>query len=160
MVLWNNDIFNRLLFLPWTQNIKANGDITTLYQEQRPQDINSPIPGKIVKWYVKEGDFVKKGDTILQISEVKEDYLDPNLVGRTQEQVEAKKGAINYYEEKVVTTGSQISALKQARDLKIEQLNNKIAQLQNKLTAESAELSAAENNLRLSKTNIFVSKNV
>jgi len=137
------------LFLPWTQNIKANGDITTLYQEQRPQDINSPIPGKIVKWYVKEGDFVKKGDTILQISEVKEDYLDPNLVGRTQEQVEAKKGAINYYEEKVVTTGSQISALNQARDLKIEQLNNKIAQLQNKLTAESAELSAAENEFAL-----------
>ena len=61
--------------------------------EQRPQDINSPIPGKIVKWYVRS-DFVKKGDTILQISEVKEDYLDPNLVGRTQEQVEAKKGAL------------------------------------------------------------------
>ena len=110
-----------------------------MYQEQRPQDINSPIPGKIVKWYVKEGDFVKKGDTILQISEVKEDYLDPNLVGRTQEQVEAKKGAINYYEEKVVTTGSQISALKQARDLKIEQLNNKIAQLQNNLSRRTCK---------------------
>jgi multidrug resistance efflux pump len=50
-------------FLPWTQNIKARGTITSLYQDQRPQEINSPIPGKIVKWWVKEGDFVKKGDT-------------------------------------------------------------------------------------------------
>ncbi len=140
-----------ILFLPWTQNIKANGGITTLYQEQRPQEINSPIPGKIVKWFVKEGDFVKKGDTILQISEIKDDYLDPNLVDRTQQQVEAKKGAINYYEEKVVTTGSQISALNQARDLKIEQLKNKTAQLQNKLNAESAELSAAENEFSLAE---------
>nr|HPI00112.1 biotin/lipoyl-binding protein [Chitinophagaceae bacterium] len=63
-----------ILFLPWTQNIKAKGTITSLYQEQRPQNINSPIPGKIVRWYVKEGDVVKKGDTILQISEIKEDY--------------------------------------------------------------------------------------
>jgi len=138
-----------ILFLPWTQNIKSTGDITTLYQEQRPQEINSPIPGKIVKWYVKEGDFVKKGDTILQIAEIKEEYLDPQLVGRTQQQVDAKKGAINYYQEKIATTGSQISALIQARDYKIEQLDNKMAQLQNKLNAERAELSAAENELIL-----------
>lgn len=90
-----------ILFLPWTQNIKTKGSITTLFQEQRPQEINSPIPGKIAKWYVKEGDFVKKGDTILQISEIKDDYLDPNLVGRTKEQVISKKGAINYYQEKL-----------------------------------------------------------
>ena len=100
-----------ILFLPWTQNIKAKGSITTLYQEQRPQDINSPIPGKIMKWWVKEGDFVKKGDTILQISEIKEDYLDPNLVGRTQQQVDAKKGTITYYQSKITTVGSQIEAL-------------------------------------------------
>ena len=48
------------LFLPWTQNIKVKGTVTTLYQDQRPQQLNSPIPGKIMKWYVKNGDFVKK----------------------------------------------------------------------------------------------------
>ncbi len=140
-----------ILFLPWTQNIKAKGAITTLYQEQRPQDINSPIPGKIMKWWVKEGDFVKKGDTILQISEIKEDYLDPNLVGRTQQQVDAKKGTITYYQSKIATVGSQIDALNSAKRLKIEQLNNKLRQLDNKLTGERAELSAVNNELVLAK---------
>ncbi|MCC6186545.1 MAG: HlyD family efflux transporter periplasmic adaptor subunit [Chitinophagaceae bacterium] len=140
-----------LAFLPWTQNIKAKGDITTLYQDQRPQEINSPIPGKIMKWWVKEGDFVKKGDTILQISEIKEDYLDPNLVGRTQEQVAAKKGAIGYYQQKVGTAATQITALRKAKGLKIEQLNNKIGQLNNKLTGEQAELKAIENAYELAK---------
>lgn len=140
-----------ILFLPWTQNIKATGDITTLYQEQRPQQINSPIPGKIVKWYVKEGDFVQKGDTILEISEIKEEYLDPNLVGRTQQQLDAKKGSIKYYEEKIVTTGTQIAALIQAKDLKMQQLDNKLMQLENKLKAEKAELSASENEYHLAK---------
>lgn len=49
-----------VLFLPWTQNIKVRGNVSTLYQDQRPQQLNSPIPGKIIKWYVKNGDYVKK----------------------------------------------------------------------------------------------------
>jgi multidrug efflux pump subunit AcrA (membrane-fusion protein) len=139
------------MFLPWTQNIKAKGTITTLSQQQRPQNLNSPIPGKIVKWWVKEGDFVKKGDTILQLSEIKEDYLDPNLVNRTKEQVDAKKGTIKYYQNKVTTTGSQMTALENARIFKIEQLNNKQQQLNNKLTGERASLNAVNNEYNLAK---------
>ncbi len=134
-----------ILLLPWTQNIKSKGTITTLKQEQRPQNINSPIAGKITKWWVKEGDFVKKGDTVLQISEIKEGYLDPNLVGRTKEQVDAKKGTITYYEGKIATTRTQINALNNAKVLKIAQLTNKLSQLDNKLAGEKAEQSAVNN---------------
>lgn len=138
-----------MLFLPWTQNIKVQGNVSTLYQEQRPQQLNSPIPGRIIKWYVKNGDYVKKGDTLLQLSEVKEDYLDPLLVKRTEQQVEAKKGVRDYYEAKVGTTNSQLQALNSARDLKLSQLKVKISQLNNKLAGEEAELEAAKNELRM-----------
>ena len=138
-----------MLFLPWTQNIKVQGNVSTLYQEQRPQQLNSPIPGKIIKWYVKNGDYVKKGDTLLQLSEVKEDYLDPLLVKRTEQQVDAKKGLQKYYEAKVGTTNSQLQALNSARDLKLSQLKVKISQLNNKLAGEEAELEAAKNELRM-----------
>ena len=66
-----------IMFLPWTQNINSRGNVTTLTPDQRPQTINSIIAGKIEKWYVKEGDFVKRGDTILYISEIKNEYFDP-----------------------------------------------------------------------------------
>ncbi len=140
-----------VLFLPWTQNIKVMGNVTSLYQEQRPQQLNSPIPGKIIRWYVKNGDYVKKGDTILQLSEVKDDYFDPLLVQRTEQQVEAKKGVRDYYEAKVGTTNNQLQALATAKDLKLNQLQIKISQLKNKLTGEEAELAAAINELRLSE---------
>nr|WP_314495119.1 HlyD family efflux transporter periplasmic adaptor subunit [uncultured Chryseobacterium sp.] len=140
-----------VLFLPWTQNIHVKGNVSTLYQEQRPQQLNSPIPGRIIKWNVKNGDFVKKGDTLLQLSEVKDDYLDPLLVQRTEQQVDAKKGVRDYYEAKVGTVNSQFQALNTARDLKLNQLTIKISQLNNKLTGEEAELSAAENELKLSE---------
>lgn len=133
------------LFLPWTQNVRARGSVTTLRQEQRPQELNSIIPGKIIKWYVKEGDFVNTGDTILQIGEVKEDYFDPNLIGRTGQQLDAKQLSVDYYKNKVAATQNQIGAIENSRTLKQSQLQNKILQLQIKLQSDSAELSAAAN---------------
>lgn len=138
-----------VLFLPWTQNIKVIGNVSTLYQEQRPQQLNSPIPGRIIKWHVKNGDYVKKGDTLLQLSEVKEDYLDPLLVKRTEQQVDAKKGLQKYYEAKVGSTNDQMQALNSGRELKLSQLKVKISQLNNKMAAEEAELAAANNELRM-----------
>jgi multidrug efflux pump subunit AcrA (membrane-fusion protein) len=139
------------LFIPWTQNIKVKGNVTSLYQSQRPQQLNSPIPGRIIKWNVKNGDYVKKGDTLLQLSEIKDDYLDPLLVQRTQEQVDAKKGVRDYYEAKVGTAKNQLEALNASRDLKLNQVKIKIIQLNSKLIGEQAELEAAKNELKLSE---------
>src|SRR5699024_2987021 len=138
-----------VLFLPWTQNIQVSGSVSTLYQDQRPQQLNSPIPGRIIKWHVKNGDFVKKGDTILQLSEVKDDYLDPELLRRTQEQVAAKKGVCEYYRAKVGTIEAQLEAINASRDLKLAQLKIKLSQLNSKIVAEEAELAALANEMKL-----------
>jgi multidrug efflux pump subunit AcrA (membrane-fusion protein) len=37
-------------------NIRARGTVTALRQEDRPQQINTIIGGRVEKWYVKEGD--------------------------------------------------------------------------------------------------------
>lgn len=137
--------FILFLFLPWTQNIQSNGLVTTRMQENRPQDIQTQIAGRIAKWYVKEGDIVRKGDTILFLSEVKDDYLDPLLVERTREQATAKRNSIDYYKGKAVSTQMQIQAIEKGKDLKIQQLKNYLNQLQSKLKAEQAELIAANN---------------
>jgi multidrug efflux pump subunit AcrA (membrane-fusion protein) len=140
-----------ILFLPWTQNIRSKGQITSLYQEQKPQKIYSPIAGKINRWWVKEGDFVQQGDTLAKISEIKAEYLDPKLILRTQEQVNAKKGTVTYYEQKVQATEDQIINLRTSKALKQDQLTNKITQLQQKLTGEKSELEAASNEYNLVK---------
>ena len=139
------------LFLPWTQNIRAKGQITSLYQEQKPQKIYSPIAGKISRWWVKEGDFVEQGDTLAKISEIKAEYLDPKLITRTQEQLDAKKGTVSFYEQKVKSTEDQIANLRSSKALKQDQLTNKITTLQQKLTGEKAELEAASNEYNLVK---------
>ncbi|MBT8254791.1 MAG: HlyD family efflux transporter periplasmic adaptor subunit [Flavobacteriaceae bacterium] len=133
-----------VLFLPWTQNISGKGMVTTLKPDQRPQSIQSPIPGRIENWFVKEGDLVQKGDTILKISEVKSDYFDPNLVSRTGEQIQAKTQSVGSYQEKVLALDRQIVAMQKERSLKLQQAENKLVQAKLKVKSDSIDLVAAE----------------
>ncbi len=137
-------LFLVICFLPWTQNVQSNGYVTTLYPDQRPQTINSIIAGKLEKWYVKEGDFVKKGDTILFISEVKSDYFDPQLIDRTSEQVDFKEKSIQSYGSKLNAMNQQLGAFKKIRDLKIQQAKNKLKQSKLKVKADSVDFISAE----------------
>jgi multidrug resistance efflux pump len=113
--------------------------------EQRPQEMNTIIPGRVVKWYVKEGDYVQPGDTIIQLAEIKDEYLDPNLINRTQEQLSAKQMTIDYYKNKVSVTQTQIGALNSGMELKLNQLDNKLKQLTLKVQSDSMEAIAANN---------------
>ncbi|TKD65385.1 HlyD family secretion protein [Flavobacterium sp. ASW18X] len=140
-----------ILFLPWTQNVSGKGALTTLTPEQRPQTIQSPIPGRIEKWYVREGDFVNKGDTILHISEVKNEYFDPQLVERTGQQLKAKEMAVTSYQGKVKALQTQIGALSNERRLKLQQAQNKLQQSRLKVVSDSIDLEAAKTNLTIAE---------
>lgn len=140
-----------LLFLPWTQNIRSNAKVTALRPNQRPQTIHSIIPGRIEKWYVQEGQFVKQGDTILFISETKEEYLDPNLVANTEQQLKSKEFAVKSYMEKIKANDNQIDAMIRSKKLKYEQAENKLIQVKLKLQSDSIEVSAAKLNYKVAK---------
>lgn len=136
-------------FLPWTQNIKSRGKVTTLRQEQRQQGIYSAITGKVVQWYIKEGDMVNEGDTIARLQEVKVEYLDPSLIERTRQQIVSKELANRSYLDKANTATEQTSAMTEGLRLKIAQLQNKIAQTKAKIQADSMEMLAARNDFAI-----------
>ncbi|WP_299115384.1 biotin/lipoyl-binding protein [uncultured Winogradskyella sp.] len=140
-----------ILFLPWTQNITGRGNVTTLTPDQRPQTIQSPIPGRIEQWFVREGDFVAKGDTIMKISEIKSEYFDPNLVERTAQQRDAKAQSVGSYEEKVRALDRQIAALVNERGLKLEQARNKLLQSKLKVQSDSIDFEAAKTNKQIAQ---------
>jgi adhesin transport system membrane fusion protein len=137
-------LFIVLLFLPWTQNIQAKGTVTALRPDERPQTIQNTISGKIEKWYVAEGDFVTKGDTIMFLSEIKTEYFDPNLIARVKEQVDAKASGINAYEDKMKALDNQIHQLNDLQRLKISTVDNKVKQSRLKVSTDSAAWKAAE----------------
>lgn len=132
------------LFLPWTQNIRVKGKLTTLYPEQRPQTVQNIIPGRIAKWYVREGQLVQAGDTIIQITEVKDEYFDPALIERTQTQIDARKAAAENNREKAEALADQIVALENNLRNKVDQAINKFEQSRLKFVSDSVDLEAAK----------------
>ncbi|MFT7352556.1 MAG: multidrug resistance efflux pump [Flavobacterium sp.] len=140
-----------LFFLPWTQNISGVGAVTAISPEQRPQTIQTAIAGRIEKWYVQEGDYVKKGDTILFLSEIKEEYLDPNLLQNTKNQVNAKRMSEQSYGGKVTSLTAQIGAIEKERKLKLQQAQNKIRQATLKIKSDSIDLEAVKTQLRIAQ---------
>lgn len=149
LIAWFFGIALVFMFLPWTQNIRAYGSLTTLKPNQRPQTLHSVIDGRIEKWYVQEGESVEKGDTILFISEIRDQFFDPDLLNRTQTQLKAKEASVKFYEEKVEAQKEQIQALEQTVELKFEQAQNKYKQAALKVKSDSIKLEAANTNFQI-----------
>jgi adhesin transport system membrane fusion protein len=148
---WSFFLLFVLLLLPWTQNIRSYGSVTTLKPNQRPQSLNSVIAGQVKKWYVQEGDFVRKGDTILQITEVKDAYFDENLLQRTEDQLKFKKESIEAYNDKIKTQEDAMGILRDQRDLKISQLRVKLQQAKLYVENNKIALEAAKTNYQTAK---------
>ena len=70
--------------IPWQQFALGNGKVIAFSPTERLHTINSPISGRIKKWYVDEGAKVKPGDSIVDISD-----NDPELLARLELEKEA-----------------------------------------------------------------------
>lgn len=140
-----------LMFLPWTQNIRARGTLTTLDPQDREQNIHTILSGRVEKWYVNEGDMVKKGDTIVHISEMKSDYLDPNLIEKSLNQANAKKATVGTYNDKADALSDQLKALERNRLLKLEQTRNYLLQAEFKVTSDSIDFVTEKINLEIAQ---------
>ncbi|WP_316738909.1 HlyD family secretion protein [Pedobacter aquatilis] len=133
-----------LLFVPYRQTIPGRGSVTALRPEDRPQTVQNQIGGRIEHWAVREGQEVKKGDTILVISETSQSYFDPELPVRLNEQLDAKRGSETAAVQKIDATKAQMSAMTNGLHLQIKAAENKVRQAKNYVSIDSAELLAVQ----------------
>ncbi|MBD2751670.1 HlyD family secretion protein [Spirosoma validum] len=138
-----------ILFLPWRQNISGLGSVTALTPQDRPQTLQNAIAGRIERWSVREGQFVKKGDTLLVISEIKDEYFDPNLPQRLNEQLDAKQGTRLATDAKIQALDSQMQALGAGVKVDLAEARNRVRQEQLRVRIDSADLVAIRRNYQI-----------
>ena len=137
-----------LIYVPWVQTTMGSGVVTTLNPNQRKQDINALVPGRIEEWYVRDGSTVKKGDPIVRIADI-----DPNLIERLQAermqlslQLEAAKSALATARIDERRTRELFEAgLAARRDF--EQAQIRIAEREGQVAAAQAALNRADVNI-------------
>ncbi len=137
-------LFIAVLFLPWQQNIHGRGSVTALSPGNRPQTVETTIAGRIQRWVIQEGQFVRKGDTIVVISEVKEKYFDPNMLLRLREVIQSKEKSLSSKELKSNALQRQIKALEDG-------MRSKVEQSRSKLEAERVRFNNAKNQYERNK---------
>ncbi len=77
-----------LAFVPWVQTAPGTGSVIALDPRDRVQNITAMVPGRIERWYVTDGSFVKRGDPIAQITDNDPMLLDRLRAERAQKQAE------------------------------------------------------------------------
>ena len=78
-----------IFFIPWQQTVAGSGYVTTVSPTDRQHNILAPISGIVDKWYVFDGDSVKKGDPIVEIKD-----LDPEILKRLNDEKDATEISI------------------------------------------------------------------
>lgn len=134
-----------LIYVPWVQTTTGRGVITTLNPNERRQDINALVPGRIVEWYVRDGSRVKEGDPIVRIADI-----DPNLIERLQAergqielQLQAAQSALATAQIDERRSRELFEAgLAARRDYELAQI--KVAEMQGRVAASQADLNRAD----------------
>lgn len=130
-----------MLLLPWQQTSRGAGRVIAFKPTERPQTIESPIYGRIVRWEqgIIEGAKVKKGQPILEIRDI-----DPSRGDRLADQVFSVKEKLMFSETKVSTYGRQVVDLGDAREMIMESGRQLVEEARRKLEAERHAVEAAE----------------
>ncbi len=123
-------------FAPWQQNVPGAGRVAAYTPLDRPQSVQSPVPGRVVEVFVDEADLVKKGDPLVRIVDI-----DPEMISRIEAKLEATRKDLDYTRLNVNTFNAQITILEQARDLGVDAFRARTDMAREKLKA-------AEQNLR------------
>lgn len=137
-----------LIYVPWVQTTSGRGVVTTLNPNERRQDINAVVPGRIEEWYVRDGSSVKKGDPIARIADI-----DPYLIERLQSergqmelQLQAAQTALATAQIDERRSRELFEAgLAARRDYELAQI--KVTDMQSRVAAAQAELNRADTNI-------------
>ncbi len=126
------------LFLPWQQNVNGSGYISAYVPAGRQQTIQSPVSGRIAKWFVKEGMQVKKGELLVEVNDV-----DPKLLERLNQQHAANQAKLAAKQQEFEAYQMQIERLETVRDMKVATAQYKLDMAEQKMRSAAENLASA-----------------
>jgi|DewCreStandDraft_5_1066085.scaffolds.fasta_scaffold00005_190 multidrug efflux pump subunit AcrA (membrane-fusion protein) len=140
-----------LFVTPWVQTVLAEGRVTALSPVERPQYVNAQITGRLVRWYVSEGQHVFAGDTIALLQDIDPKFLDSNIVARTGAHVEWLIERSKQLRAQITAINEQLSAEIKAQAAALQSAEQYIIQSQQKLAAAKALLQQETIDLEIAK---------
>lgn len=138
-----------LIVTPWQQNVTGSGRVIAFHPEERPQNVDAPVEGRISKWYVVEGSKVKKGDPLVDLSD-----NDPAILDRLQQERLATANTISAAQKRVQTIEDRIRGLETTLKTGVSAARARVQMAIDRVTAAEQSLEAAKSALVTAKLQI------
>lgn len=137
-----------LVFVPWVQTTQGAGTVTALDPNDRQQNINALVSGRIQEWYVQDGSHVNVGDPIVRIIDNDEQLLERLDAERRQvtAKMSAAETALSTAEiDEARMRGLFEEGLSSRREF--EQARLRVEELRGRVAEAAAELSRVDVNI-------------
>jgi multidrug efflux pump subunit AcrA (membrane-fusion protein) len=123
---------------PWQQNVSGKGRVIAFAPEDRQQKVDAPVKGRIVQWFVREGEHIEEGDPIVEIKD-----NDPEYFERLRQARRSVETQLQVYEAQVAQLDGYVMALEEARDRAVEEAETEVSRAEQKVRAAMQKLTAA-----------------
>jgi multidrug efflux pump subunit AcrA (membrane-fusion protein) len=134
---------------PWQQNLPGSGRVVALTPLERQQNVEAPVDGRVVKWYVVEGSRVKAGDPIVDISD-----NDPEIINRFQKEVDAIRLRLAEAQNRAAAQEQAILGLEGSRRSALDAAQSRIQMAVERVRAAERAEEAAQATLTTARLNL------
>lgn len=128
-----------LVVTPWQQSVRGEGRVIAYAPLERQQSVEAPIDGRVVHWYVQEGDRVAAGDPIVDLSD-----NDPQIIERLSRERDAAQAQVDAAGLSLTLTEARILSLESARESALTNARLRVQMASDRRDAAVQAVDAAE----------------
>jgi len=137
-----------LVFAPWQQNTRGDGRVIAYAPVERQQNLEAPVDGRVVKWYVQEGDHVAEGDRIADVSD-----NDPEIIGRLRTERDAQISRIEAAKQRALSIDGRLGALEGSRTAAVRAAESRVKMAHDRTVAAERATTAADQGVETARLN-------
>jgi len=135
-----------LVYVPWQQSVTGSGKIIILSPMERPQNIEAQIPARLKSWYVRDGQVVKKGELIAELSDIDSKFLDPEQSKRLKGQKQALTARRQAAQSRQKALENQLKSLKRSQGAAVPSADERALQAKDRIWAAEETVEAVQQN--------------
>jgi len=140
-----------LMFVPWRQSVVGSGEIMVFSPMERPQTIEAQISGRLLRWYVRDGQSVQAGQLIAELTDLDPRFLDNNQLKRLVDQKQALNAKRESAKQKLLSLQSQSTDVTNSREAAVPAAQERVGQARDRLYAAQQSVDVAEQNVKTSQ---------
>lgn len=138
-----------LTLTPWQQTIPGAGRVVALAPEDRVQDVEAPVDGRVTEWHVREGQSVRRGDPLVELLD-----NDPDILARLGDERREVGRNADDAEARLLAFEARLGGLRDAWRTAVDAANRRVEMGRDRVAAAEQGVTAADAAVRAARLNM------